>query len=98
MPGTDLDSAAMTLLLNSVLEMWHRRLAKQGSAHWALHWVMDQFDGGKNESHIDDLDTEFRELKMGPKDTYESYVMRAGDIAENLSCNPRWVTHTSHCG
>jgi hypothetical protein len=32
---------------------------------------------------------------MGPKDTYESYVMRAGDIAENLSCNPRWVTHTA---
>jgi hypothetical protein len=59
MPGTDQDSPAMTLLLNSVPEMWHRRLVKQGSAHWALHWVMDQFDGGKNESHIDDLDTEF---------------------------------------
>jgi hypothetical protein len=33
MPGTDLDSAAKTLLLNSVPEMWHRRLVKQGSAH-----------------------------------------------------------------
>jgi hypothetical protein len=32
---------------------------------------------------------------MGPKDTYESYVMRAGDITENLSCNARWVTHSA---
>jgi hypothetical protein len=95
MPGTDQDSAAMTLSLNSVPEMWHRGLVKQGSAPWAFHWVMDQFDGGKNESHVDDLDAEFRALKMGPKDTYESYVMRAGDIAENLRCNARWVTHTA---
>jgi hypothetical protein len=48
--------------------------------------VLEQFDSGVNESRMDELDEEFCALKMGPNDTYESYVMRAGDIAENLSC------------
>jgi hypothetical protein len=41
-----------------------------------MHWVMDQFDGGKNQFHADELEREFQTLKMASKETYEAYVMR----------------------
>jgi hypothetical protein len=53
MPHSDHDAAAITLLLNSVPDMWHRRLMKGGSAHHALHWVLEQFDGPTNEFNVD---------------------------------------------
>jgi hypothetical protein len=94
MPNSNQDAAAITLLLNSVPEMWHRQLIKEGTAHHALHWVLEHFDGGTNEFHVDELEEEFHSLKMGLKDTWESYVMRAADISENLRCNNRAVTHS----
>ncbi len=93
--GSDQDAAALFLLMSSVPDMWQKNLSVIGNAHDGMHWVMDQFDGGINQFHVQELEDEFRDLKMLPKDTYESYVMRADSIAINMHSNQRAVTHAA---
>lgn len=88
------NTAAMMLLLNSVPEIWHATLIKEGSAHDAMHWVLEQFDGGMNEYHVDELEDSFQSLRMGPKETHDAFVMRAVNISMNLASNARAVTHS----
>jgi hypothetical protein len=97
MPNSRQNAAALSLLLNSTPKMWHARLVKERTAHDAMHWVMDQYDGGKNQFHVNELEREFHALKMkpSPKETYEEYVMRANDIAINLDSNAREVNYPS---
>jgi hypothetical protein len=94
-PNSYENAAAMTLLLNGTPELWHTSLSKKRNAHDALHWGMDQFDGGKNQFHVDELDREFQTLKMASEETYEAYAMRAGNLPINLESNAREVTHSS---
>ena len=84
MSGYDEDSVAFNLLFGSTPESWHVTLHEEGSAHHALHYILDQFDGGTNEFYVDQLDREFRVLKVGPKETIDDYVMRSGTLASNL--------------
>jgi hypothetical protein len=49
----------------------HVTLYEEGSAHDALHYVLDQFDGGSNEFYVDDIDRDFRDLKMDPRETVD---------------------------
>jgi hypothetical protein len=64
-------------------------VARKGSAHDALHYVLDDFDGGSNEFYVDELDREFRDLKMVSQETIDDYVMRSGNLASNLKSNGR---------
>ena len=94
MSGYDEDSVAFNLLFASTPDSWHVTLFEDGSAHDTLHYVLDQFDGGRNEFYVDELDRDFRDLRMGPKETVEEYVMRASNLASNLRTNGRPVTHS----
>ncbi len=44
---------------------------------------------------MDELERELQTVKMASKETYEAYVMRAGNISINLESNAREVTHLS---
>jgi hypothetical protein len=93
--GFDEDSVAYNLLFSSTPETWHVTLSEEGSAHHALHYVLDQFDGGRNEFYVDELDRDLHSLKMGKTETVEDYVMRSANLASNLKSNGRPVTHAS---
>ncbi len=44
---------------------------EEGCAHDALHYVLNEFDGGANELYVGELDREFRDLKMDSKETVD---------------------------
>jgi hypothetical protein len=95
MAGYDEDSVAFNMLFASTPDSWHDALYEEGSAHVAVYYVLDQFDGGSNEFYVDELDREFRDLKMDLKETVDDDVIRSANIASNLKSNGRPVTYTS---
>ncbi len=52
--------------MSSVSDMWQKKLSVIGNARDGMHWVVDQFDGGINQFHAQELEDEFRDLEMVP--------------------------------
>ena len=95
MSGYDGESVAFNVLYASTPESWHKTMHEEGCAHDALHYVLNEFDGGANELYVGELDREFRDLKMDSKETVDDDVMNAANLALNLKSIGRPVTHTS---
>jgi hypothetical protein len=93
--GSDQDAADLFVLMSSVPDMWQEKLSVIDNGHEGMHWAMDPFDGGINQFQVQELEDEFRDLIMLPKDIYESYEMRADSIVINLHSNERAVTHAA---
>jgi len=95
MRGTLEDNAALFLLMNSVPAEWQLRITQMPSAFEGIIWVCERFHGGKNTYLVDELERKFAALKYSPKETYEQYVMRANNLASNLTSNGHGVSRTA---
>jgi hypothetical protein len=95
MAGSMENNAATLLLINSLPAEWQLRITEMPSAFEAIIWVCDQFDGGKNTYLIDELERKFAVLKYSSTESWEQYVMRANNLASNMTSNGHPVSKTT---